>query len=157
MAPGIMCFGRKPQDPGRQRNDEIERQLRHDRKKMQKEVKLLLLGAGESGKSTVLKQMRVIHAGGFTKSERKQWRVVIFNNLINAFQIILGAMEDTRTDFEDAGNFEFAKWIGSDPELAAEDPLPMHGLRAFTSLWDDRGVQLAMLKGNEYALHDNLQ
>jgi guanine nucleotide-binding protein subunit alpha len=61
-------------------------------------------GAGESGKSTVLKQMRVIHAGGFTETERKQWRVVIFNNLINAFQIILGAMEEQRGQFEDMDN-----------------------------------------------------
>lgn len=63
-----------------------------------------MIGAGESGKSTVLKQMRVIHAGGFSKQERKNWRSVIFNNLINAFQVILGAMEDQNTAFEDEGN-----------------------------------------------------
>ena len=62
------------------------------------------LGAGESGKSTVLKQMRLIHAGGFSRNERKQWRVVIFHNLVNAFQILLGAMEDTNTEFEDEDN-----------------------------------------------------
>lgn len=48
--------------------------------------------------------MRVIHAGGFNCTERKQWRVVIFNNLVNAFQIVLGAMEEQRTDFEDDDN-----------------------------------------------------
>jgi guanine nucleotide-binding protein subunit alpha, other len=48
--------------------------------------------------------MRVIHAGGFSRNERKQWRQVIFHNLVNAFQIILGAMEDTNTAFEDDGN-----------------------------------------------------
>jgi guanine nucleotide-binding protein subunit alpha len=34
--------------------------------------------------------------------------------------------------------------------------MPLDSLHAFTSLWADKGVQLAMLKGNEYALHDNL-
>lgn len=58
------------------------------------------IGAGESGKSTVLKQMRVIHAGGFSKSERKQWRVVIFNNLINAFEIIFSAMTEQALPFD---------------------------------------------------------
>ena len=48
--------------------------------------------------------MRLMHAGGFNKSERKTWRVVIFNNLVNAFQIILGAMEEQRTEFEDEDN-----------------------------------------------------
>jgi guanine nucleotide-binding protein subunit alpha len=46
MAPAIMCFGRKPSqaDPESKKNAEIERNLRGDRKKAEREVKLLLLG-----------------------------------------------------------------------------------------------------------------
>ena len=101
--------------------------------------------------------MRLIHAGGFSKSERKTWRSVIFNNLINAFQIILGAMEEQNTHFEDDANMQWAQYVGSDPELSPEEPLPAESLHAFLSLWQDKGVQMAMLKGNEYALHDNLE
>ena len=61
-------------------------------------------GAGESGKSTVLKQMRVIHAGGFNQTECKQWRAVIFGNLVNAFQTLLCAMEEYGIEFEDEEN-----------------------------------------------------
>jgi guanine nucleotide-binding protein subunit alpha, other len=64
-----------------------------------------LTGAGESGKSTVLKQMRIMHTGGFSKMERMQWRVIIFSNLVNAFQILLAAMEEQDTDFEDEDNY----------------------------------------------------
>jgi len=46
--------------------------------------------------------------------------------------------------------------ILSDPDISPEEPLPIECLNAFQSLWEDKGVQLAMLKGNEYALHDNL-
>lgn len=49
--------------------------------------------------------MRLIHAGGFSKSERKQWRVFIFGNLVNAFQILLAAMDEQGTEFEDDENF----------------------------------------------------
>lgn len=49
MAPStIMCFGRSGKqsanDPLSKRNAEIERALRGDRKKAEREVKLLLLG-----------------------------------------------------------------------------------------------------------------
>lgn len=34
--------------------------------------------------------------------------------------------------------------------------MPLDCLNAFRSLWRDAGVQKAIQKGNEYALHDNL-
>lgn len=34
--------------------------------------------------------------------------------------------------------------------------MPLPCLHAFTALWKDEGVQVAIDKGNEYALHDNL-
>ena len=47
-------------------------------KEMSKDVqvtKILLLGAGESGKSTIFKQMKVIHKDGYSEAERKGFRV----------------------------------------------------------------------------------
>jgi guanine nucleotide-binding protein subunit alpha len=45
MAPAIMCFGRKATpDPTSKNNEEIEKNLRLDKKKAEREVKLLLLG-----------------------------------------------------------------------------------------------------------------
>ena len=34
----------------------------------------LILGAGESGKSTIVKQMKIIHESGFTSEDFKQYR-----------------------------------------------------------------------------------
>lgn len=42
---------------------------------------ILLLGAGESGKSTWLKQLRLLYLGGFTSLERQNYLVVIVRNL----------------------------------------------------------------------------
>lgn len=39
-----MCFGKKPVDPESRRNEEIDKVIRNDKKRQQREVKLLLLG-----------------------------------------------------------------------------------------------------------------
>lgn len=60
------------------RNNDIDRQLAVDRKRLAREVKILLLGAGESGKSTVLKQMRLLKEGSPSTDECLQYREVIY-------------------------------------------------------------------------------
>lgn len=39
-----MCFGKKEDDPASKKNAEIEKTLREDKKKQEREVKILLLG-----------------------------------------------------------------------------------------------------------------
>jgi len=63
------------------RNKNINRDLASDRKNMGRMVKLLLLGAGDSGKSTVAKQMKIIHLDGFTDEERASYKTAISNNV----------------------------------------------------------------------------
>jgi guanine nucleotide-binding protein subunit alpha-12 len=45
-------------------------------------VKLLLLGAGESGKSTFLKQMRIIHGIKFEPELIREYHHVIYQNVV---------------------------------------------------------------------------
>ncbi|PKS07835.1 hypothetical protein jhhlp_006443 [Lomentospora prolificans] len=127
-----MCFGsRKKDDGGVSRSRELDRIIRQDEKRMAKEVKLLLLGAGESGKSTVLKQMKLIYAQGFSKSEKLEWKPVVFNNKNMAHILV-------------------------EQEIHPNDPLPQDFLDPIKALWQDEGVRKAIEKGNEFALHDNL-
>lgn len=60
----------------RYKSQEIDRMLEKDRQTFRRQVKLLLLGAGESGKSTFLKQMRIIHGIKF-----EVWRIVTCPNV----------------------------------------------------------------------------
>lgn len=64
------------------------------------DIVLMAIGAGESGKSTIIKQMRIIHSGGFPNDERCQTRAVIYSNLIIAFKVLLDIMNAEHIEFE---------------------------------------------------------
>ncbi|GCF01029.1 guanine nucleotide-binding protein subunit alpha [Zygosaccharomyces mellis] len=70
-------------------NDAIEQSLQMGRQNDKNEIKLLLLGAGESGKSTVLKQLKLLHKGGFTHQERLQYSQVIWADAIQSMKILV--------------------------------------------------------------------
>lgn len=42
-------------------------------------------------------------------------------------------------------------------DIGTEDHFPIHCLAAMKGLWEDAAVQQTIKRGNEYALHDNLQ
>ena len=48
--------------------------------------------------------MRMLYADGFDSRERRQWRCVIFTNLVHAFQVILSAMEEQNVGFANDKN-----------------------------------------------------
>ena len=56
-------------------------------------IKLLLLGAGEGGKSTILKQMKIIHDDGFSKEEKAAVIPIIYQSLFNSMKIALEGYE----------------------------------------------------------------
>lgn len=56
----------------KRRSDAISKQLQKDKQLYRATHRLLLLGAGESGKSTIVKQMRILHVDGFSEQEKKQ-------------------------------------------------------------------------------------
>jgi guanine nucleotide-binding protein subunit alpha len=70
-------------------NAAIEKRLQLEKQRDKNEVKLLLLGAGESGKSTVLKQLKVLHQNGFTNQERHQYSQVIWADAIQSMRILI--------------------------------------------------------------------
>lgn len=47
--------------------------------------------------------------------------------------------------------------IAAAEDIGAEDYFPIQCLDAMKGLWDDASVQLTIRRGNEYALHDNIQ
>ncbi|KAJ7079405.1 heterotrimeric G protein alpha subunit [Mycena belliarum] len=59
----------------------------------EKEYKILLLGSGESGKSTIFKQMKIIHQDGFSPEELSAYIPTIYKNILESIHAILVFME----------------------------------------------------------------
>ena len=62
---------------------------------------LFFVGAGESGKSTIVKQMKIIHETGYSRDECEQYRPVVYSNTIQSLMAIIRAMGQLRIDFRD--------------------------------------------------------
>ena len=62
------------------------------------------LGSGESGKSTIVKQMKIIHQNGYTTDELMAYRHTIYKNLIDSAHHIILAMRKLAMDCEDPAN-----------------------------------------------------
>lgn len=70
-------------------SDVIDKELAKSKLREKNQIKLLLLGAGESGKSTVLKQLKLLHTTGFTEKERQQYSQVIWVDAIQSMKILI--------------------------------------------------------------------
>lgn len=65
---------------------------------------LIILGAGESGKSTLVKQMKIIHSDGFTRDELLSFAPTIRDNLLSSMKYVLAGMGLLRINLQSARN-----------------------------------------------------
>lgn len=101
----------------KERSLAIDKQIEEDSRRFRKECKILLLGqllappgscrihsytfgigSGESGKSTIVKQMKIIHQNGYTSDELAVFRLVVYKNLVDSAKDIVLAMKKVGVD-----------------------------------------------------------
>lgn len=139
----------------KKKNDEIENQIKKEKLKMSNEVKMLLLGAGESGKSTILKQMKLIHDGGYNNEEKESFREIIFSNTVQSMRVMLEAMKLLEIPLGNPSNEPYVKVILELPMQLEGDSIPADVTTAIKALWADAGVQTCFSRSNEYQLNDS--
>jgi GTPase SAR1 family protein len=108
-----------------------------------RDVKLLLLGAGECGKSTVLKQMKILHGNGFTDSEKEHYKELILRNVLESIQTICRAMTATGQAYAVPENPAFARKIISVEEAYTPQA---SDIEQYTSVWKDPNVGAMLSK-----------
>ncbi len=63
-----------------------------------------LVGTGESGKSTFIKQMRIIHGSGYTDEDKKDFIKLVHQNVISAMQSMVRAMDMLKIAYANSDN-----------------------------------------------------
>uniref|UniRef100_A0A2K6M2X3 Uncharacterized protein n=1 Tax=Rhinopithecus bieti TaxID=61621 RepID=A0A2K6M2X3_RHIBE len=115
-------------------NDQIEQQLRRDKRVARWELKLLL------GKSTFIKQMRIIHASGYSNEDKRGFTKLVCQNIFMAMQAMIRAMDTLKIQYK----YEHGK---AHPQLVRE--ADVENVSAFENpyvdaikrLWNDPGIQ----------------
>eukprot|EP00116_Pleurobrachia_bachei_P005762 sb/3466024/ len=144
-----------------ERSKALDRQLRFDGERAAREVKLLLLGAGESGKSTIVKQMNIIHKSGYSDEERRSYIPIINDNILRSMISIIQACSSILPpiDIRDSAR-------AADTHRLCQYGEEMMGVTMFLSeeaqdlikrLWEDPDIKECFNRSNEYHLNDSAQ
>eukprot|EP00727_Mastigamoeba_balamuthi_P007997 m51a1_g3818 putative guanine nucleotide-binding protein g subunit alpha-3 (359) ;mRNA; r:275995-277471 len=151
---GNLCSG-SPDKSARKVNQQIERELDETKKTLSSEITLLLLGCGESGKSTLAKQMKILHRNGYTQEEVLRFKGVIFHNTVMAMRTLCEACAELQIPV-DAPNKERHEWFlqSSDIQFFEGDLTPRI-VDDIKALWGDSGIQAAYLRSAEFQLPDS--
>ncbi|CAH8545291.1 unnamed protein product [Heterobilharzia americana] len=145
---------RKAREKARKISREIDKQISRHKKMELNCLKLLLLGTGESGKSTLLKQMKIIHINGFSNKEKIDHVPIIKRNIRDAILSILGGMKTLQLDFIQSRTADTAKCL-MEKSLAEEYNYPESFFDEVDEIWRDPGVQRAYTRASEFQLFDS--
>ncbi|XP_030422563.1 guanine nucleotide-binding protein subunit alpha-14 isoform X2 [Gopherus evgoodei] len=111
-------------------------------------------GTGESGKSTFIKQMRIIHGSGYTDEDRKSFTKLVYQNIFTAIQTMIRAMDTLKIPYTAKQNKENAQLI-QEVEVDRVTALERKQVEAIKKLWADPGIQECYDRRREYQLSDS--
>lgn len=147
--------------PGaKEQSKKFDKNFKDEAKSKSKDVKLLLLGSGESGKSTIFKQMKIIHHNGYTKEECLMYKDIVYSNTLNPMKLLIASCQKFSIPIEDPENRERANRIA-----AIDNEQLLHIGKVFTpelgadikALWADPGIQACFQRRAELQLTDSAE
>ncbi|XP_052871719.1 guanine nucleotide-binding protein G(f) subunit alpha [Anopheles cruzii] len=147
----IDCF-RRPSHELQTRKKQSSKQLEQVRPIIRDPIKILLLGAGESGKTTIIKQMRILHIqNSYSIDERLDRLTDIFENIHESIYELVREAILHELKFDSLANQRWAEYILRVGRQSPEKP-SMEYVQCVRSLWADRGIQRCYKRANEFQL-----
>ncbi|KAK5043511.1 hypothetical protein LTR84_011925 [Exophiala bonariae] len=149
------CGVSRQERPEQERNAQIEAQLKCDWALQNRELKVLMLGAGDSGKSTVMKQLKLVRGGGYSHDERLIFKPIILENIVRSMRSILEAMAVFEISVDNSAAAQYSHVIFMQGQRSyLKDGMPHEVHMALKSLWNDAGVQQCYARCSEYQVMD---
>lgn len=127
----------------KKRSKELDKQQMEDHHKDSLVNKLLLLGAGESGKSTLFKQMITIWGTGFSEAERKNYIRVIHNNILSSMKTLITQSQRLAEEGDSSAAIDESLHPVSEAvlDLSQSDPIDEKIADNLKQLWADPGIK----------------
>uniref|UniRef100_A0A1A8FRE5 Guanine nucleotide binding protein (G protein), alpha 13b n=1 Tax=Nothobranchius korthausae TaxID=1143690 RepID=A0A1A8FRE5_9TELE len=146
------------------KSKEIDKGLNREKTHVKRLVKILLLGAGESGKSTFLKQMRIIHGDDFDAKAREEFRSTIYSNVIKGIRVLVDAREKLHIPWGDPNNQPHGDKVMTFDTRSAkmvngqvDRQVFYEYVVAIKALWADSGIQNAYDRRREFQLGESVK
>jgi guanine nucleotide-binding protein subunit alpha len=140
---------------------EIERRIEQETKAEKHIQKLLLLGAGESGKSTIFKQIKLLFQTGFDEAELNHYIPVIHANVYQTIKILHDGAKELAQSETDSSGYVLSnenKVIGEKlSEIGGRLDCPRLNkelAQEIGTLWKDAAIQETYARGNELQVPD---
>jgi len=152
----LMCGGGggEPVDPELAAiNEQAKNLIASTERAQQKITKMLLLGAGESGKSTIFKQMKIINKDGYSEEERKGFIAVVHSNTVQSMQALMGGFAKCNVPMPDdlaALNAKFDGLKGA--EKLGPEITPLIG-----EMWAHAAAKGVFERRSEFQLNDSAE
>lgn len=136
------CCG--PQNDEEKAEREINQHMNQDSKEQKRLNRILLLGPGDSGKSTIIKQMKKIHHGNIGERELKDYISVIRQSILKNMAILCQSSkyleEDHDTNVDESLQND-RDYFAEDSNISLEDNDLIQNADVITKLWKDKGIQ----------------
>ncbi|KAK2166882.1 hypothetical protein LSH36_34g08000 [Paralvinella palmiformis] len=149
----VCCNSYDDEKLQRNRSRAIDKQIKQEKLHFRRTVKILLLGSGESGKSTFLKQMRIIHGDEFGEDDLQQYKTVIYGNIIKGMKVLIDARDKLHIPWGNEKNAIHADKVWSySNNILLDEPIFLHYVSDLLVLWDDSGIKNAFDRRREFQL-----
>lgn len=131
---------------------ELDELMEAEEQEQDAQIKLLLLGAGESGKSTVFKQMKILYKKGFTEDELRDHIPTIHSNILASTKSLVCNGRDFQfVNLEHPLNEIMDKYS----EMAEDHPLNPDDGVDIARIWADEQIQVAYENRAKFQLNDS--